>query len=545
VKCRYNTGTAHALRHASSAMTPLRHLAALLLAAAFALPASAQADDNRRQFGRWTVSCAANAYCTASTRLSGAGGAPYAYQLRVSRFESGSQEIALLVGVSPPAPDAAIAVAVDTRTRLTLEPAGGYRRVAGGNTFVLEQAATDQLLPAMRKGRRISFTYQTSAGKRAQAAFPLAGFAQAMTVAGIQAAPTTAAQPPSVGPVEQQAKPEPTPRAAPAAPEPARETAPTTQRAEPVAPPPEQRAEPAPRAAAPAAPEPQRPAAVLPPPSLDIPPPVTQVPPADSGTGRKRTKAVMQFACRGNEPGWSLVIDRDDARYLALRGSEPDAVALKGKLRVTGEGRRPDVDWRGKAADGSAYRVLIQEQACKDTMADAGTGEGQSTFPYRARLTLPGGQVVQGCCNAGLETARPQPAAPVNLDQAPVANLFGRQPDDWSRFLLELKPAIDACVQRTPGESPYVTKAWPMNRGLVGVRTRNAVAGWFDCVADYDGRGVERFEAVTADAGPAPGEGSVLYTPVAGRPPGGSCWRHERVQDTSGNPLGWLSTNDC
>jgi uncharacterized membrane protein len=519
-------------------MTPVRYLAALLLATSLFLPASAQPDDDRKQFGRWTASCAPNAYCTASTRLSGAGGAPYAYQLRVSRFQSGSQEIAFLPAAARPAQDAAIAVAVDGKPRVTLEPGSGYRRVGGGNTFVLEPAATDALLPAMRNARRVSFTYPNRSGKRVQAEFPLGGFAQALAFAGIQVAPASAAESSratvntpqrsdaAAPPVEPQVQPEPAVHAA-----------------EPVA------AEPAVRAAEPAAApadrEPPRAPAALPPPSLDVPQPVAQAAPTDTAAGRKRTKAVLQFACRGNEPAWSLVIDHDNARYLGLRGSEPEAIALKGKLRATGEGRRPDIDWRGKAPDGSAYKVLIQEQACADTMADASTSEAKASFPYSARLTLPGNKVVQGCCSAGLETARPRPAAPVNLDQAPVANLFGKQPDDWSRFLLEMKPAIDACLQRTPGDFPYVTKAWPMNRGLVGVRTRNAVAGWFDCTAEYDGRSVERFEAVTADAGPVPGEGYVLYTPLAGMAPGGNCWRHERVQDLSGNPLGWLSTNGC
>jgi uncharacterized membrane protein len=165
-------------------------------------------------------------------------------------------------------------------------------------------------------------------------------------------------------------------------------------------------------------PQAERSPAALAPPSLEDTQSAAQAAPAAplptaTNTARKRREAVLQFACRGNEPAWSLVIDHDTARYLGLQGSEPEAVPLKGKLKVTGEGRTPDIDWRGKAADGSPYKVLIQEQACADTMADAGGAEGRTSFPYRARLTLPSGRVMQGCCSAGLQTAQPIPPAPV------------------------------------------------------------------------------------------------------------------------------------
>jgi uncharacterized membrane protein len=574
---------------------------AALLAAAL-LPALVHANDGRKQFGRWAANCAKGAYCTASTRLTG-GGDGYAYQLRVSRFASGTQEVVFLPASAAPAADSPLQISVDRKPPLTLAPGSGYRRVGSSSTFVLAGDAVGPLLRAMHGGQQVTFAYTGAAGKPVQISFPLLGLPQALKFAGVavpadqpaataQAASAETAKPAAQKPARRDAArrgpDQPAASSAAAAVDAQKEdraapASPAAAASPPVPAVTQAAAEEAPRTVAPA---PHGDSAASTPPAAPpaarastapdagertdaAPKPVaTQSaaarPAAATTVARKRTKAVTQFACRGNEPAWSLVIDRDTARYLALQGSEPQAVPLKGKLKVTGEGRTPDVDWRGKSDDGGSYKVLIQEQACADTMADA--GEGQGTFAYRARLTLPNGKLVQGCCHAGLETvAQAQPAATpaalpgaaarldppkleqasVNLEQAPVAQLFAKRPDDWSRFLLELKPAIDACLDRTPGGAAYVTKAWPMNRGLVGVRTRNGGAGWFDCVAEYDGRSVQRFDPVTAEAGPVPGEGNVLYTPITSTPLQGKCWRQERVVDGGGTALGWLSSNGC
>ena len=64
---------------------------------------------------------------------------------------------------------------------------------------------------------------------------------------------------------------------------------------------------------------------------------------------------------------------------------------------------------------------------------------------------------------------------------------------DWSRYLFDLLPAIQACIDKTPEPDPYATKAWPMNHGMVGVRTRNGQGGWFECVAEANGKSIDRF----------------------------------------------------
>jgi len=100
-------------------------------------------------------------------------------------------------------------------------------------------------------------------------------------------------------------------------------------------------------------------------------------------------------------------------------------------------------------------------------------------------------------------------------------------------------------VSRTPGPSPYVTKAWPMNKGFVGVRTRGGDGGWFGCIALADGTSVDRFEMLPRGEPLLPGENVTLFTPAGGTPRAGNCWEHERVLDTAGKLLGYLSYNKC
>ena len=265
------------------------------------------------------------------------------------------------------------------------------------------------------------------------------------------------------------------------------------------------------------------------------------IPPSAS---RKRgAKSVRQFSCRGNEPFWRFVIDGERARYSSLTDSaQPDTIELKGKLSVTGEGPTPVIDWFGKSDWGGAFRAVVTEGRCRDSMSDS---EGQTEFEYLAQLSVPGGKVVRGCCNAGLPPATAAAPAPADTTQFPVADLRNRAETDWSRYLFDLLPAIQACIDKTPEPDPYATKAWPMNRGMVGVRTRNAQGGWYECVADANGKSIDRFIQLPPSAPPAPNEDRVMFSPPDHHPPGGNCFKHERVMDGMGDFMGWLSTNSC
>ncbi len=402
--------------------------------------------------------------------------------------------------------------------------------------------------------------------------------ARATAPAPVEKAPVPAS-PVAAAPAERQVTPAPVPaptvtpvpgEAAPApavAPIPAKEAAPAPPA--PVAPPARAAASTTPATAAPAtgqsgrttaaAPVPAAPAKPVPasPPAAEVAAVPAQKPAAEASrkparaqqqaavttvpsASRKRgAKSIRQFSCIGNDPLWTLVIDGDSARYASLTDSgQRDTVELAGKLNVTGDGPTPVIDGRGKSDWGGSFRAQVSEEVCRDGSA------GQTDFEYKVQVSLPGRKTVRGCCNAGLPPAQVA-AAPTDTTQFPVADLRNRPETDWSRYLFDLLPAIQACIDKTPEPEPYATKAWPMNHGMVGVRTRNSQGGWFECVADANGRSIERFVPLPAAAPPAPNEDRVVFSPPDHPPIGGSCYKHERVMDGMGDFMGWLSTNGC
>lgn len=242
------------------------------------------------------------------------------------------------------------------------------------------------------------------------------------------------------------------------------------------------------------------------------------------------------LACQGNEPFWGLEIDGETAQYRRL-GAQ--AIALAGSATALDYLTEPQRVWRGRGESLVGDVVaLITATPCRDTMSDR---EGQTAFAYDVRVSLPAGEVLVGCCRAGLRPASVNLAEPAAF---PVADLRAKPADDWSRFLLDLLPAISACLDETPGPAPRVTKAWPMNHGMVGVRTRDGAGGWFACIAPALGGEVDRLEPVV-DHERLPGEGIVVFTPAAQEPPAGECYEHERALGGGGELVGWLSYDTC
>ncbi len=266
-------------------------------------------------------------------------------------------------------------------------------------------------------------------------------------------------------------------------------------------------------------------------------------PATDPEAPRHDTDGPGAFNCRGNEPFWTLEIDGTAAVYSRLTGvTPPKDHPLQGTLQARDFLRPPLFAWRGRGelASGDVVAMITGER-CLDTMSD---GEGQSAFDYTVRVSMPAGELLTGCCNAGV---RPAPAAiPESLENAPEANLDRKAPDDWSRLVLELLPAIRACIEKTPGPAARVTKAWPMNRGMVGARTRDDGGGHWNCVAPAGGGDVSIFARVPDGAEMVPGETRVVFTPAPHAPPTGKCYEHERVMNPETPSLiGWLSYDTC
>jgi uncharacterized membrane protein len=570
-------------------------LACVALVLASPLPGAAQ---TRKQFGNWVAICQSDAagYCTANTRV---GHAPsgedsaYAFQLHVWRARAGDPlQLTFLAGLARPDEGSALQARVDRNAPLALEAGTGYRAVRSSSSYVLlDQDTVDTLLAAMRSGKRLELRFADARGRTVVAAFPLNGFKQAVGLFEASSGKRKAAAP--AHPAEQTTPRKMAAKSAAAEQPTVTEAVPATRPEPPAATPPEQAAKsdagqpavtepvPATRPEPPAATPPKQPAkadaaeqpvvtepvpATRPEPPAATPPKepipsaggkrrvVTEVAPAQrSGPyaaapspgppprGRRARESIRQFTCRGNEPGWSLAIDKDLAT-LTVPGQEPESQQFAGKFRIAGEGRTPIVQWKGRASGVKGeIAAMITQEACKDPMSER---EGQTDFAFKAQVTLLDGRKVLGCCNAGLEAAAAPPGAP-GVAPAPVANLSSKSEENWARLLPELLPAVQACLAQTPGQSPYVTKAWPMNKGMVGVRTRGGDGSWFDCIAQSDGKGVERMETLTRGDLPLPGENAVLFTPVGGAPRQGNCWQQERVLDPGGNLLGYLSSNVC
>jgi uncharacterized membrane protein len=463
----------------------------------------------RKQFGSWVAICQSDAtgYCSANAHLGKGteGERSYAYQLHVWRAGAGEPlQITFLASRARPADDSPLNIRVDRGQPLTVEAGSGYQAIRSSNAYALrDRRAIGVLLTQMHGGQRMELRYTDTGGRPAVATFLLNGFSQALGLFEKYSPEIGAARSQAARPTEDT---EPAERRKPKPARGRKETPSDTAAAQPA--PATEPFAPAPRAG---------------------PPPK-----------KARGPSLRQFACRGNEPFWTLLIDRDQAAF-SMVGREPESQQFAGKFRIAGEGRTPIVQWKGKAPGVAGELVaVLAEERCADTMAGA---EGQTEFAFRAQVTEPGGRKLQGCCRAGLEGAG-TPAAS-ELATAPVADFAAKREEDWARHLPDLHPAIRACLEKTPGHSPYVTKAWPMNQGMVGVRTRSGDGDWFHCIAQSDGRAVDRFDSLPRTEPPAPGENLVLFTPAGQAPRPGNCWEHERVLGDAKKLVGYLSYNIC
>jgi len=130
--------------------------------------------------------------------------------------------------------------------------------------------------------------------------------------------------------------------------------------------------------------------------------------------------AEPRTICFGNEPSWSLQFtDPGDARLLIpderpveYRGSETHLDAIREQV------------WRGKPATGGGGDLVafLSDSVCSDGMSDA-------KHPATARVSLPDGRFLAGCCRAvPASTAMPEPAARLEGPIWQLTNLRGLDP---------------------------------------------------------------------------------------------------------------------
>lgn len=95
-------------------------------------------------------------------------------------------------------------------------------------------------------------------------------------------------------------------------------------------------------------------------------------------------RATLPFQCLGTEPFWSVTVhSRERATY-----SDPEtqarAYSVSNFVRIGSDAR---------FRLGGAARSRIEAQQCSDGMSD-------NIYPYTAKIRLPDGRTLDGCCRA-------------------------------------------------------------------------------------------------------------------------------------------------
>lgn len=238
--------------------------------------------------------------------------------------------------------------------------------------------------------------------------------------------------------------------------------------------------------------------------------------------------SIRGMSCVGEEPFWGLEIGRTEARLSRPGAAGIDEIVLTGRLDTLDFLEPPAAVFRGDGREGLLVATMRRE-SCASTMSDQTPDR-----PWRAVVSFPDGSVATGCCSlAGADAARVAPQV---------------EPDDWTRHLADLLPAIRACIAdgRVPVEA--VVSAWPMNRGMAGIRLRAPDGSRHDCIADATGSRVETLVPVRESPADAPAEGNPVFLPadpdLAG-PPNVACGRIEEVLASGGALAGWLHRDPC
>jgi hypothetical protein len=226
-------------------------------------------------------------------------------------------------------------------------------------------------------------------------------------------------------------------------------------------------------------------------------------------------------------------------------------VDLESTLELaSGEGfqlRAPDQEAEDPASefavtDARALATLLQEMRqgarIRFWYMDREGGEHRATFSLMGFSDALAFVDAQGTVPEPIAAPAPVAAAASPSGSAPSRDRA------WATRLGDLLPAIASCLARVPAPPAVITKAWPMDRGLVGVRLRCADGSRWDCTAPSGGGEVTRLAPV-GEGQRLPGEDTILFSPPDGEPPSGHCYWHERVFDAERRFLGWLSHDTC
>src|SRR5207237_6364354 len=107
---------------------------------------------------------------------------------------------------------------------------------------------------------------------------------------------------------------------------------------------------------------------------------------------------------------------------------------FRGSMQALSAGAPATLVWRGDSTHLPRETLVVtaREEACAQSAAAAASS-------YRAVVSIRPGEAASGCCAV---------RAGYDARVAPLANLAAKPADDWSRAIIDLLPAINACVAR-------------------------------------------------------------------------------------------------
>ena len=124
---------------------------------------------------------------------------------------------------------------------------------------------------------------------------------------------------------------------------------------------------------------------------------------------------AQPLICFGNEPSWSVTFSTPDRARL----TRPDVAPVEYQGTETRNEPLRERLWRGRTAAGGDLVVFLRDAACSDGMSDV-------THPVIARVSLPEGGFLAGCCR--VPAGQTESATALESTSWRLASLPGQPP---------------------------------------------------------------------------------------------------------------------
>jgi hypothetical protein len=240
---------------------------------------------------------------------------------------------------------------------------------------------------------------------------------------------------------------------------------------------------------------------------------LAQAPPAETPK-----PAPAALTCGGEGTPWRLVLADTQAR-LSLPPAR--STSLEGRLSIGDSG---SYAWRGHAAGAAAQDLVIfvSETACADASGEE--------LPFSARVSLPDGRFVSGCCRPTTEGAE-EPGE------------TGARPSPAPTPAPAFYPAIKECVQERSRTEAVVFAAIEPDK-TTHLVLRLPGDRYADCRLP-PGRGPAKVTVRPRDAPRRVEEQAAMLSLLATPPPMEPCYRPQAVYDDKGERVGWAALKGC